>query len=97
MNNVTVTEDNVFNITDDSSNAGLRLNVSLNESAYRNMLPRRDLNQIPVHSASFVNLAPNLTQSATTIVYSGVQEVDVQPAVWSEESSDNKNGKEEAE
>ena len=41
-NNVTVTKDDVFIITDDSRNAGLRMNVKLNQSAYENMLEGRD-------------------------------------------------------
>lgn len=47
-NNVTVTENDVFVITDDSRNAGLRLNVKLNQSAYENMLDGRDI-QKPEH------------------------------------------------
>jgi hypothetical protein len=82
ITNVTI-ENDAFLLTDDRGSGGLRLNVTLNESAYENMLPGRVLKQLPV------NLAPNLTQSATTIENSGVQ-----PAVLSEESSDNKNGKE---
>ena len=42
MKNVTVTEDDVFIITDDSRNAGLRMNVKLNQSACENMLGGRD-------------------------------------------------------
>jgi hypothetical protein len=79
--NVTI-EDDAFILIDDSRNGGLRLNVTLNESAYKNMLPGRDL-QRPV------NIAPNLTQSSTTIENSGVRS-----AVSSEVSSDKKNGKE---
>jgi len=41
-NNVTVTNENVFIITDDSRNAGLRMNVKLNQSAYENMREGRD-------------------------------------------------------
>ena len=40
-NNVTVTKDDVFIITEDSRNAGLRMNVKLNQSAYENMLEGR--------------------------------------------------------
>ena len=40
-NNVTVNEEDVFIITNDTRNAGLRMNVKLNQSAYENMLEGR--------------------------------------------------------
>jgi hypothetical protein len=75
-------ENDAFILVDESRNGGLRLNVTLNESAYKNMLPGRDL-QRPE------NIAPSLSQSSTTIEDSGVQ-----PATSSEVSGDKKNGKE---
>jgi len=47
-NNVTVNEEDVFIITNDTRNAGLRMNVKLNQSAYENMLEGRD-KQKPVN------------------------------------------------
>jgi hypothetical protein len=60
-NNVTVTKDDVFIITDDSRNAGLRMNVKLNPSAYNNMLEGRVLQSV-------TNMNVNSSQSSSATV-----------------------------
>ena len=84
MNNVTVTEEGVFIITDDSRNANLRMNVKLNPSAYNNMLEGRVLQSV-------TNMNVNLPQSSSATVV---------PENLLDESEGNDsemNGKEEAE
>ena len=60
-NNVTVTKDDVFILADDSRNAGLRMNVKLNPSAYNNMLRGRVLQSV-------TNMNVNSPQSSSATV-----------------------------
>ena len=77
--NVTILND-VFIITDDSRNSGLRLNVKLNESACVNMLPGRDLQ-------ATVYMTLNSPQSSSAI------EVPGDLSAESEEGNSDNNGK----
>ena len=83
-NNVTVTKDDVFIITDDSRNAGLRMNVKLNPSAYNNMLEGRVL-----QSVTNMNVNSSQSSSATVLPENLLAE--------SEGNDSEMNGKEEAE
>jgi hypothetical protein len=76
--NVTIRND-VFIITDDSRNAGLRLNVKLNESACRNMLRGSDL-----QPTDYMNL--NSQSSSATEMTGDI-------SAESEERNSEKNGK----
>ena len=84
MNNVTVTEEGVFIITDDSRNANLRMNVKLNPSAYNNMLEGRVL-----QSVTNMNVNSSQSSSATVLPENLLAE--------SEGNDSEMNGKEEAE
>ena len=74
-NNVTVTEDGVFIITDDSRNAGLRLNVKLNQSAYENMLEGRD-KQKPVNIPEIIEPKPATEPEASDNGMNGKDEAE---------------------
>ena len=74
-NNVTVNEENVFVITDDSRNAGLRLNVKLNQSAYANMLDGRDL-QKPEHIPETIEPKSAAESEANDSVMNGKEEAE---------------------
>ena len=84
MNNVTVTEEGVFIITDDDRNANLRMNVKLNPSAYNNMLKGRVL-----QSVTNMNVNSSQSSSATVLPENLLAE--------SEGNDSEMNGKEEAE
>jgi hypothetical protein len=74
-NNVTVTKDHVFIITDDSRNAGLRMNVKLNQSAYENMLESRD-RQKPEHIPENIEPKPAAESEANDSVANGKEEAE---------------------
>jgi hypothetical protein len=74
-NNVTVNEENVFVITDDSRNSGLRLNVKLNQSAYANMLDGRDL-QKPEHIPETIEPKSAAESEANDSVMNGKEEAE---------------------
>ena len=74
-NNVTVTEEGVFIITDDSRNAGLRMNVKLNQSAYENMLEGRD-KQKPEHIPENIEPKPAAESEANDSVMNGKEEAE---------------------
>jgi hypothetical protein len=72
--NVTI-EDGVFIITDDSRNAGLRMNVKLNQSAYENMLEGRD-KQKPEHIPENIEPKPATESEANDSVMNGKEEAE---------------------
>ena len=74
-NNVTVTVNDVFVITDDSRNAGLRLNVKLNQSACENVLEGRD-RQKPEHVPENIEPKPAAESEANDSVTNGKEEAE---------------------
>ena len=74
-NNVTVTKDDVFIITEDSRNAGLRMNVKLNQSAYENMREGRD-KQKPVNIPENIEPKQAAESEANDSVMNGKEEAE---------------------
>ena len=72
---MTVTKDDVFIITDDSRNAGLRMNVKLNQSAYENMREGRD-KQKPVNIPENIEPKQAAESEANDSVMNGKEEAE---------------------